>query len=136
MMTETIQKKLQEIKATSEHIKLERQRIREKADEIRAANKPFVKHVRDSKGRPIGTMVVAALGNQFMVGWSKCNPLDVFDRHSALVVAWENARIVKYPWLYLETPDARTAPRLIQKALPSYLCRIEKHYMWKERYGG
>ena len=82
-------------------------------------NNFLIKYVRDKKGKPFG--VVVARGAN-LVGWSKCNKSDKWDRSVGLEIAFDRA--------YSSEPllDILDIPKDMAKDFYDMIIRSRKYY--------
>ena len=75
-------------------------------------------YVRDSKRQLIGVMTAIKAEDGILIGWSKCNKLDTFNKIRGLQIAIGRA----------ETGSIVEPPRVVKKALAEFEKRAERYF--------
>lgn len=115
-----------------QNLKIYHENCKKEVVDILNTYKTYIYHVRDKKGMIIGTLFASKEHDQIYVGWSKCNPVDKFNRSVAILKAHQKATHIG-EWMRnkednLVWIDGTIVPKEIRKNLPEFVERVSRRF--------
>lgn len=115
-----------------ENLKIYHDKCKQQVMNILDTFKTCIYHIRDKKGMIIGTLFASKEDLGIFVGWSKCNPIDRFNRSVSILKAYQKTASIG-DWMKNKEDnrvwvDGTIIPKEVRKHLPEFVERVSRRF--------